>query len=378
MSKSEYIKVIDELKKKLNISKEEKIDIYSLDEENKKIYDDIYNEKLFSKTLIEFKGYNLLKKAITLSYNSGTWNDVKDNIEFLDELALYCTDYKVNNEIQEHIHNSLIIDSRFDDSNFVENLPNFKDHLMLSTDIIRKLIPIMLEGITYDKAMDKIGYNHSNLYKDTIKEDLLVPVYVSKNITNQRVIRSLTQARKVINAIIKKYGSPKIINIETARELAKTQKERRIIEKNQQDKQYENERIKKHLVELELFSDESKITGNDLLKYKLWQEQKEFCGYSMKKIKLEDLFSNNIVQIDHILPYSRTYNDNYLNKTLVYTKYNQDKGNKTPYEWFGKTDKWQEYEAFINSLSISQNKKDNYAAAYMNRIHGAAVSYYVR
>ena len=120
---------------------------------------------------------------------------------------------------------------------------------MLSTDIIRKLIPIMLEGITYDKAMDKIGYNHSNLYKDTIKEDLLVPVYVSKNITNQRVIRSLTQARKVINAIIKKYGSPKIINIETARELAKTQKERRIIEKNQQDKQYENERIKKHLVD---------------------------------------------------------------------------------------------------------------------------------
>ena len=78
------------------------------------------------------------------------------------------------------------------------------------------------------------------------------------------------------------------------------------------------------------------------------------------------------------MPYSRTYNDNYLNKTLVYTKYNQDKGNKTPYEWFGKTDKWQEYEAFINSLSISQNKKDNYAAAYMNRIHGAAVSYYVR
>lgn len=360
LSKSEYIKVIDELKKKLNISKEEIIDIYSLDEENKKIYNDIYNEKLFSKTIIEFKGYNLLKKAITLSYNSDIWNDVKDNIEFLDELALYCTDYKVNNEIQEHIHNSLIIDSRFDDSNFVENLPNFKDHLMLSTDIIRKLIPIMLEGITYDKAMDKIGYNHSNLYKDTIKEDLLVPVYVSKNITNQRVIRSLTQARKVINAIIKKYGSPKIINIETARELAKTQKERRIIEKNQQDKQYENERIKKHLVELGLFSDESKITGNDLLKYKLWQEQKEFCGYSMKKIKLEDLFSNNIVQIDHILPYSRTYNDNYLNKTLVYTKYNQDKGNKTPYEWFGKTDKWQEYESFINNLSISQNKKDNY------------------
>lgn len=80
----------------------------------------------------------------------------------------------------------------------------------------------------------------------------------------------------------------------------------------------------------------------------------------MKKISIEDLFKNNIVQIDHILPYSRTYNDNYLNKTLVYTKENQEKSNRTPYEWFGKTDKWEEYENYINSLTISQKKKDNY------------------
>ena len=80
----------------------------------------------------------------------------------------------------------------------------------------------------------------------------------------------------------------------------------------------------------------------------------------MRKIKIEELFKNNIVQIDHILPYSRTYNDNYLNKTLVYTKENQEKGNRTPYEWLGKTSKWDEYESYINSLAISKKKKDNY------------------
>ncbi len=37
------------------------------------------------------------------------------------------------------------------------------------------------------------------------KKDLLVPICVDDNITNQRVIRSLTQTRKVINSIIKKY-----------------------------------------------------------------------------------------------------------------------------------------------------------------------------
>ena len=85
-----------------------------------------------------------------------------------------------------------------------------------------------------------------------------------------------------------------------------------------------------------------------------------YRGNVVEQISIENLFENNIVQIDHILPYSRTYNDNYLNKTLVYTKENQEKGNRTPYEWFGKTDKWDEYETYINNLTISQKKKDNY------------------
>lgn len=360
LSKKEYAKVIEELKKELSIPKEEKVDVYSLDEKEYKKYEDIYNEKLYSKTLIELKGYHTLRKAITDSYDKNTWNDVKNNIDMLDELALYCTNYKLNEEIKKKIEESELIDEKFEDINFIEKLPNFKNHLMLSTEIIKKLTPIMEEGNTYDKAMKQININHSNPYENIEKKDLLVPIYVDQNITNQRVVRSLTQTRKVINAIIKKYGTPKIINIETARELAKTRQERNELAKNMEEKQAQNEKDKQHLLELGLFKDIDRISSNDLLKYRLWKEQKEFCGYSMTKIKIEDLFENNIVQIDHILPYSRTYNDNYLNKTLVYTKYNQEKGNKTPYEWFGKTSKWEEYESYINNLSISQKKKDNY------------------
>ncbi len=79
----------------------------------------------------------------------------------------------------------------------------------------------------------------------------------------------------------------------------------------------------------------------------------------MEKITIEELFNKNLVQIDHILPYSRTFNDSILNKTLVKTKYNQQKGNKTPYEWMDKN-KWHKFENFINSLNISLRKKDNY------------------
>lgn len=360
LSKKEYIKLIEELKKKLNIKKDTKININELSSEDKELYNKLYNDKLLSKTLIELKGYHTLKDSIIKAYSKDIWDEVKDNMYLLDDLALYCTNYKVNEDILNKIKESENIDNIFNDIHFVELLPNFKDHLMLSTELIKKLIPIMYEGNTYDKAMNILGYNHSDINGDKEKKDLLVPICVDDNITNQRVIRSLTQTRKVINSIIKKYGMPKIINIETARELAKSRQERNEIAKNNVEKQAENEKIKNQLVELGLFVSTDKISSTDLLKYKLWKEQNEFCGYSMKKISIEDLFENNIVQIDHILPYSRTYNDNYLNKTLVYTKENQEKGNRTPYEWFGKTDKWDEYETYINNLTISQKKKDNY------------------
>lgn len=360
LSKKEHGKVIEDLKKKLNIKKETKLDVNELNQEDKNVYNKLYEDRLLNKTLIELKEYHTLKDTITKCYSKDVWEEVKDNIDFLDELALYCTNYKVNEDILNKIKESNVIDQRFEDIEFVKALPNFKDHLMLSTNIIRKLIPIMIEGITYDKAMQQLGYTHSDISSNIEKKDLLVPVCTDENITNQRVIRSLTQTRKVINAIIKKYGTPKIINIETARELAKSYQERREIEKNNLERQVDNEKIKNYLVELGLFPNTDKISSNDLLKYRLWKEQNEFCGYSMKKIKIEDLFQNNIVQVDHILPYSRTYNDNYLNKTLVYTKENQEKGNKTPYEWFGKTSRWDEYESYINSLAIPDKKKDNY------------------
>lgn len=358
LSKKEYGKLIEELKIKLKEDK--KISVNELSDTDKTIYNNLYSEKLISKTLIELPGYHSLRNIITKCYNLDVWNEIKNNMEFLDELALYCTNYKINEEILKKIKESKNIDSRFENMDFVESLPNFKDHLMLSTKLIRRLIPLMLEGNTYDKAMSMLNYNHSNMYQHQDKSDLLVPICVDESITNQRVIRSLTQTRKVINSIIKKYGSPKIINIETARELAKSRQERKEIEKNNLEKQLENEKTKNYLVELGIFSSIDSISSNDLLKFKLWKEQNEFCGYSMKKINVEDLFKNNITQIDHILPYSRTYNDNYLNKTLVLTKENQDKGNKTPFEWFGKTSRWEEYEAYINSLTISQKKKDNY------------------
>ena len=224
----------------------------------------------------------------------------------------------------------------------------------------------MKTGMLYNEAMSELGYNFSDLTINKEKFDTLLPINPENEISNQRVIRSLAQTRRIINAIIKKYGMPYKINIETARELAKSLDERKKIKRNQEENKENNDKIKKELCELlpNKFQNENKVSSFDLLKYKLWKEQQNICPYSLEKITIEELYDNGIVQVDHILPYSRTFDDSYFNKTLVKAKENQIKGNRTPYEWFkSDRERWENYpmyKSYINSLNIPDKKKDNY------------------
>lgn len=79
----------------------------------------------------------------------------------------------------------------------------------------------------------------------------------------------------------------------------------------------------------------------------MWQEQQGICLYSGKKIPLHELFKPGY-DIDHILPYSITFDDSYRNKVLVTSQENRQKGNRTPYEYFGQDEqKWEKYEANV-------------------------------
>lgn len=77
------------------------------------------------------------------------------------------------------------------------------------------------------------------------------------------------------------------------------------------------------------------------LKYRLWRDQNERCLYSDKPISMTELFSAE-VEVDHILPYSRTVDDSYMNKALVMASENRFKGNRTPYEAYsGQPERWE-------------------------------------
>lgn len=71
----------------------------------------------------------------------------------------------------------------------------------------------------------------------------------------------------------------------------------------------------------------------DMEKYKLWKEQKFRCLYTGKPISLADLFADNMVDIEHTIPRSISFDDSLKNRTVCDAHFNRsEKGNRIPSE----------------------------------------------
>ncbi len=168
-------------------------------------------------------------------------------------------------------------------------------------------------------------------------------------IKNPTVMKILNQLKKIVNSLIDKYGHPYKINIELARNLKQTQKQReetmrinRLNEKNR-----ENAKI---------FLEGRGMTASNYLvqKYLLFKEMEEkatpvLSPYTGKPISLEMVFSpDNMIEIEHIVPFSISLDNSLANKTLCEREINQLKGNRTPYQFFKDQDNWKtiNYKAF--------------------------------
>ena len=149
---------------------------------------------------------------------------------------------------------------------------------------------------------------------------------------NPIVHRTLTEMRRVVNRIVERYGKPDRIHVELARDLKATNKEREQITIRNRMREKEREAIAKRIVEdvgLE------KASRNDILKVMLADECDSTCPYSGERFSMTELLHGGCVQIEHIIPYSRSFDDSFANKTLCINKLNAKKSNRTPYEAFG-------------------------------------------
>ena len=219
----------------------------------------------------------------------------------------------------------------------------------LSIAAMRKLIPFLQQGMRYDEACKAAGLDfHGADGKVEKLSDFL------NEITNPVVRRAVSQTIKVVNAVVREYGNPDAVRIELAREMHHSIKERNRMKKRQEENREKNEQVKAQILETK---PGTRVTGLDIVKFKLYQEQKGFCPYSGGEIKKERLYELGYAEVDHIIPYSRCFDDSYSNKVLVLAEENQQKGNRTPYEYFGADEqRWHEFSARVRA-SVRNFKK---------------------
>lgn len=221
----------------------------------------------------------------------------------------------------------------------------------LSRKTICKILPFLEQGMTYDKACLAAGYNHSNPVAQKITDRLEEPPFLR----NPVVQKALFEIRKVINAIIRKYGKPTIIRIEMAREMKLSTKQKDKLRKIQNENKKANERARAILEKEFNIQNPSR---QDIQKYNMWIECKDICPYTGKSISREMLFSPE-VDVEHILPYSRSLDDSYMNKTLCIADENRNvKHNRSPYEaYHADTGKYQQILKRVEVLPYPKRKK---------------------
>ena len=240
---------------------------------------------------------------------------------------------------------------------------HFTGHIGLSCKAIKKILPGMQAGMGYDDAVKNAGY----VFNKSLVRGNMPKLPALRDVANPIVARAVAQARKILNSIITKYPHEPIesIRIELARELAKNYKERKTLEREMKENAERRERQASEIAAL--FGRQP--SGEEMLKYRLWQEQQQRCAYSDTPITVEHLKDARLTQIDHILPYSRSFDDSYMNKVLCFTAENQRKGNNTPHEkWGNSGDHWQKMAIFAERLPKA--KRDRFLMENYNTKEG--------
>ena len=282
------------------------------------------------------------------------WHDF--SLKEQDEIVEFLLDSEDENTIYEKAVNvwQLSAEQALEIKKITPNDKNFKSGVgNLSKEFLQKLVvEIEEKNCRYDKACENLGFHHSQKDQPEIQNQLdyygkaipasTVPIKSGSEeeiaygkIANPTVHVALNQVRKVVNAVISENGNPSEIHIELARDLKISQDEKREIEKAQNNNQKENENLKNELEKL------GQRNGfENRLKLKLFYELEKAnngvacCPYSGKPINIANLFSFD-VEIEHILPFAKTYDDSIANKTIAYRAENQKKGNRSPFEAFG-------------------------------------------
>jgi CRISPR-associated endonuclease Csn1 len=236
-------------------------------------------------------------------------------------------------------------------------------HGHLSRCCMEKLLPLMRNGLQYWEAARQVYGDHTDYsqfatgeivdelpYYGEVLRGATMPAHVTPNtpeeeerygkISNPTVHVALNQLRKLVNALIARYGSPHDIHLELARNVKSAGKAYQEMLKGLSVNTKMNEKRRKQFEEC--FPGQTP-SGLDMVKMRLWEElgsddtdggdcsMPRVDVYTGRTIGFRQLFSDE-VEIEHILPYGRTYDNSMANRTVTFREVNRRKGgDKLPY-----------------------------------------------
>ncbi|QKT05114.1 type II CRISPR RNA-guided endonuclease Cas9 [Mycoplasma sp. OR1901] len=293
----------------------------------------------------------------------------KQNIDFLSQY--FDNEEQVNNFIEDIANNSKFKVSK-------THSLSFKAIYLVNDDLLNT--SKNLSNFKFEKEFNL--YKEIQRYNEELeKEGLLITSsnskYMDSSFLHEAVISpavktSLAETIKVFNQILKEYKNKyKVtkIGLEMSKENNMDAEKKGIANQNKKNK----ERIDKIIAVLK-DSYGIVISADDInLKTKqkllLYFQQDGYDAYNVKdKIDVKKLiFDPGYTEIDHIIPYSVSYDDSMTNKVVVLKSTNQAKSNKLPSEYLGvhTTDFtlfkqfWTENNDKKNSFFDSKNKEYN-------------------
>ncbi|TCP22194.1 CRISPR-associated Csn1 family endonuclease [Rhodovulum adriaticum] len=246
-------------------------------------------------------------------------------------------------------------------------------HLMLGLRATRAIVQAMREEvIVYSAAIERaserglfgdgVALHHSDLRSEGDPGLLRLPRYYELTalqrmlgtgtgnpddppeirfgkIANPTVHIALGQFRRVMNALIDRYGKPDQVVIETTRDMAKSARELNEIDAEIRKNTKRNDAWREELEEGGILAPRARA-GDRFMRMRLWEElgktpADRLCPYSGKPISLTQLHSDE-VEIDHILPFEDTFDDSPANKTVCFRAANRIKRKRAPGDaWSG-------------------------------------------
>ncbi|HKK11182.1 MAG TPA: HNH endonuclease domain-containing protein, partial [Bacteroidales bacterium] len=199
---------------------------------------------------------------------------------------------------------------------------------------------------------------------EEVRVDELLPQHSLRNPTAEQIIR---ETLLLVKKLWEEYGKPDEIHVEMAREL-KLPNDKRKAYTDRRDENYNtnqraiamlnelknehpsiNPHSKGHIETFKIYEEgahaqagkvdkDIKVirskgdpTPKEILRYKLWLEQKYKSPYSGQVIPLSQLFTSSY-EIEHVIPKTLFYDDSFNNKIICETELNRFKDNKTAYQ----------------------------------------------